>query len=75
MSQSNLKNNEDRSGLYGYLAFYQNKKYEVWTSKGQYDAQNIACEYFKLPKNKGFKITIILCVKANNEVAVNIADF
>lgn len=70
---SNLKPNEDSSKLHGYLTMYNGKKYEVWTNSGTYAAQNIACEYFRVPKNKGYKIIVNLCVKPENIEVVHTA--
>lgn len=70
---TNLSTDQDKTNLYGYLAMYNGKKYEVWTDKGSYEAQNIAAEYFRVPKSKGYKISVNLCVKPNNEAVIHTA--
>ena len=65
MNPSNLTESMDKSSLYGYLAMYKNKKYEVWTDKGKYEAQKIAQAYFKAKKE--YEIIIELCVRPNGK--------
>lgn len=43
-----------------YLCYYGNKKIQV-ESDTSYHAQKKACDIFKIPQNKGYKITVVLC--------------
>lgn len=56
----------------GYLAFYKDKKIEVWADTS-YDAQQKAAKEFKA--KKAYEVTVVLCVCKGEQVVHNPGDF
>jgi hypothetical protein len=61
------------SDLCGYVAFYQNKRHELY-AESLYAAKLKAIEHFKPPKSKQHMVSVILAEKNGKEVTHNPVD-
>jgi hypothetical protein len=68
------KNESMNEAVYGYIAFYDNKKIEVTSDKGKLDAQNKAQEIFQkmFPKRKvkGYDIALEIAEKDGKQQTI-----
>ena len=51
----------------GYICFYKGVRKEIY-AESAYDAQNKACEEYKIPSSKGWKISVTLAEKDGVQV-------
>lgn len=61
--------------MYGYIAFYKGKRWEVRTDKGIYEAQLLAADYFKVPRKNSYKVHVVLAERPDGSVVEHIPDF
>ena len=62
-----------QTGDFGYIALYKGKRAEIWTSKGIYQAQLIAAEYFGVKPKNSYQISVTLCERPDGtEVYANV---
>lgn len=46
--------------MYGYIAFYKDRRHELYTNKGMYQAQLEAARYFGVPAKKSYLVHVAL---------------
>ena len=59
--------------MFGYLAFYRGKRFEVYTDQGKYAAQTLAAAHFKARKQH--EVDVYLCERPDGTTVLQSTCF
>lgn len=66
--------NQKQPGHYGYVAFYGNKRAEVY-GLTLWDAKKTVMAHFKVPEKKSYQVTVTLAEQPDGTEVVHTPDF